>query len=196
MIENRFASSAPACQLIIALLVFAQIPILFGQVPSESIIYAMPWILAAYPVILICIIFMYRNDQFVDATLNAFLSGVLMGQNFVKGIVELVLMTGKVNVSEQLLLAGQAIDKWAFLAGGIVLLVACILEAGKSKMAAIGLFGGAAGFLSMTAFYSGVADICALAGGTGILILGIYLLYAGLAGLVNNACQREVLPVK
>ena len=46
MKEKKFASSIPACNMIIALLIFAQIPIMFGKADPNAIIYALPWLLA------------------------------------------------------------------------------------------------------------------------------------------------------
>ena len=194
--EKKFASSIPACNLIIALLIFAQIPIMFGIVDGSAIIYALPWLLAAFPVLLICIIFMFVNGDFVDATINAVLSGVLMGQNFVRGIIALTMYNAGVEASAELVMASYAIDMWVYLAGGIILVIAGWLCHFQSKMGAAGVWCGAAGFLSLAAMYAGFGQIFGLIGGIGMVILGIYLLYSGLALLVNTAMQASVFPLK
>lgn len=196
MEDKKWASSIPACNLVIALLIFAQIPIMFGSAAANAIIYALPWILAAYPVILICIVIMYKNGDFVDATMNALLSGVLMGQNFVRGIIALVLLQSGTEVSMELMLSSFAIDKWVYIAGGIVLLAAGWLAHFQSKMAATGIWAGAIGFLSLAAVYSGFGDIFGLIGGVGLVVLGVYLFYSGIAMLLNGAMQKTVLPLK
>ena len=109
MENKRFASSIPACGLVIGLLIFAQIPIMTGKADPNAIIYAMPWLLAAFPVILICIVFMYLNGEFVDATMNAVLSGVLMGQNFVRGIIALNMYNADSAPTPELLMSSYAI---------------------------------------------------------------------------------------
>lgn len=196
MDNNKKASSISACQLIIALLVFAQIPIMFGKVESHAIVYMLPWVMAAFPLILICIVFMYKNGEFLAATMNAFLSGVMMGQNFVRGIIELQFITSGTKMSESLLQASQTIDMWAFLAGGIILLVGSIVEFVGCKMAGIGLFAGSIGFFCMSAMYAGLGGSFGTAAGVLILILAVYLLYGGLAQLVNNSLNKEILPVR
>lgn len=194
--DNKFASSIPACNMIVALLIFAQIPIMFGNASSDAIIYALPWLLAAFPVILICIIIMYKNGDFVDATLNAILSGVLMGQNFVRGIIALELLKSGVSASEELILSGYAIDKWVYLCGGIILLVAGWLSHFQCKMGAVGVCAGAIGFLALAATYAGFGSAFGLIGAIGLVILAVYLLYSGLAILVNTAMQKQMLPLK
>lgn len=195
MENKRFASSIPACNMIIALLIFAQIPIMFGKADPNAIIYALPWLLAAFPVILLCIIFMFINGDFVDATLNAILSGVLMGQNFVRGLIALSMFNAGTAVSPELMMSSFAIDKWVYLAGGIILLFAGWLAHFNSKMAAT-----ASGWchrLPGTGGYEcGFGQLFGLIGSIGLVILGVYLLYSGLALLLNTAMQKEVLPLK
>lgn len=195
MENNKFASTIPACNMIIALLIFAQIPIMFGLAPANAIIYAMPWILAAFPVLLICIVIMFKNGDFVDATINAVLSGVLMGQNFVRGIIALTMLNAGTQPSPDVLAASAAIDAWVYLAAGIILLVGGWLAHFMSKLAATGIWAAAIGFLSLAAMYSGLGQIFGLIGAIGLVALGVYLLYSGLAILVNTAMQKQLLPL-
>ena len=196
MESKRFASSIPACGLVIGLLIFAQIPIMTGKADPNAIIYAMPWLLAAFPVILICIVFMYLNGEFVDATMNAVLSGVLMGQNFVRGIIALNMYNADSAPTPELLMSSYAIDMWVYLAGGVILLFAGWLAHFQSKMAACGIWAGAIGFLALAAMYCGLGSAFGLVGAIGLIILAVYLLYSGIAGLLNTAMQKEVLPIR
>jgi hypothetical protein len=195
--ENKtFASSIPACNMIIALLIFAQIPIMYGQADNNAIIYALPWLLAAYPLILICIVLMYKNGEFVDATMNAILSGVLMGQNFVRGIIALNMYNAGTSPTPEMLSSSYAIDCWVYLVGGIILLFAAWLSHFNSKMASVGILAGGIGFLALAATYAGFGSAFGLVGATGLVILACYLLYSGLAMMLNTAMQKTVLPLK
>ncbi len=195
MENNKFASTIPACNMIIALLIFAQIPIMFGLAPANAIIYAMPWILAAFPVLLICIVVMFKNGDFVDATINAVLSGVLMGQNFVRGIISLTMLNAGTQPTADILAASAAIDTWVYLAAGIILLVGGWLAHFNSKLSAAGVWASAIGFLSLSAMYAGFGQLFGLIGAIGLVTLGVYLLYSGLAILVNTAMQKKVFPL-
>lgn len=195
MENNKFASTIPACNMIIALLIFAQIPIMFGLAPANAIIYAMPWILAAFPVLLICIVVMLKNGDFVDATINAVLSGVLMGQNFVRGIISLTMLNAGTQPTADILAASAAIDTWVYLAAGIILLVGGWLAHFNSKLSAAGVWAAAIGFLSLSAMYAGFGQLFGLIGAIGLVTLGVYLLYSGLAILVNTAMQKKVFPL-
>lgn len=195
MEDKKYASTIPACGMIIAILIFAQIPIMFGKADPNAIIYALPWLLSAFPVLLLCIVFMFKNGEFVDATINAVLSGVLMGQNFVRGIIALTMYSNGVEVTPELMMSSYSIDKWVYLAGGIILLFACWLAHFGSKMAALGILAGAVGFLALSAMYAGFGSAFGTVGAIGLVVLGIYLLYSGIAGLLNTALGKKVLPI-
>ena len=83
-----------------------------------------------------------------------------------------------------------------YLAGGIILLFAGWLAHFNSKMAATGVWAGAIGFLALAAMNAGFGQLFGLIGSIGLVILGAYLLYSGLALLLNTAMQKEVLPLK
>lgn len=187
MNNKQKTSSVPACSLIIAMLIFAQIPILFGLAPEGAVIYALPWLLAAYPVLIVCIILMYKNGEFVDATLNALLSGVLMGQNFVRGIIDLVVLAAGAEVDPSLLQASHDIDKWIFLAGGVTLIFGGWIALHDHIAAGIGVWAGALGFICVAAVNAGFGEGFGTAGAAGIVIMGLYLFYTGISGLMKTA---------
>lgn len=196
MDNRRPASAIPACNMIIALLIFAQIPIMYGKAAPNAVIYAMPWLMSAFPIILICIVLMYKNGEFVDATMNAILSGVLMGQNFVRGIISLAMYSSGIEPSMELTMSSAAIDMWVYLVAGIILLTAGFLAFAQCKMAAIGIWAGGIGFLGLSGVYAGLGNAFGLIGATGLVVLAVYLLYAGLAIMINTAVSKAVLPLK
>jgi hypothetical protein len=196
MDNKHIASTIPACDLIIALLIFAQIPIMLGYADSNAIIYVLPWTLSAFPLILICIILMYINGEFVDATMNALLSGVLMGQNFVRGIISLSMYNAGVMPTEEMIMSSYSIDFWVYLVSGVILLIAGWLAHFNSKMAAIGIWAGGIGFLALAITYAGLGSVFGLIGAIGLIVLAVYLLYSGIALMLNTAMQKEVLPIR
>lgn len=196
MENGKWATSVPTCNLLIAILIFAQIPMMFGQAGADAVIYTLPWVLAAYPVILICIIIMYKNGDFVDATMNAILSGVIMGQNFVRGIMALTLLAAGQEIAPELTASGFAIDAWVYLLTGIILMVAGWLAHFGSMLAGIGVWSGSVGFFALSAMYAGFGEICGFVSGIGLTILAVYFLYAGLVGLVNIAVGKDVRHIK
>lgn len=196
MEHKSYASSIPACNMVISLLIFSQLPILFGKADPNAAIYTLPWQMAAYPVIFLCVALMYKNGEFVDATMNAILSSVLMGQNFVRGIITLSMYNSGRVADAGLVLSSYAIDKWVYMVSGCILLIASWLSHFSSKMATAGLLAGSIAFLSLAANYAGFGSVFSLAGAFGFVILGLYLLYSGLALLVNTALHKELLPIK
>jgi len=44
--------------------------------------------------------------------------------------------------------------------------------------------------------YAGISQFFGMVGAIGLVILGVYLLYSGIAMLLNMAMQKEILPIK
>lgn len=121
MNENKCASAAEACNLLLGLLIVAQFPIMFGMVSGNAVIQIIPWVLTAYPMILITVVLMYKNGDIVGATCNAVLSVVLMGQNFVKGILSLIYFVTDKKVPIEFARDTALIDGCAYLVGAVML---------------------------------------------------------------------------
>lgn len=188
--KKKSITTAPLCNLLVGLLIFIQAPILLGFAGQEATIGVLPWVLCAYPIIVIAVIFMIINGQLLDATVNGILSIVLLGQNFAKGLIWLSYTSSGSLPSADLQITMSLIDGLGFLVGSIVLAVVGALNFKSNKLAGICIWCCAIGFASLfLAFYSGIA-VFALIGAAGLLILAVFLLYAGIAELL--ACAKAL----
>lgn len=184
--NTKYATTAPLCNMLLGLLIIAQAPIMLGLVGGDAVIGVLPWVLAAYPAIIIAVIFMILDGQLLNATVNGVLSIVLMGQNFVKGIVYLAFAAQGAFSGPELVAAMALIDGAAYLVGGIILVAVGALNFSQSKLAGICIWCAAAGFICLFgASYLGVA-VFGLVGGIGLLILAIFLVYAGISELIGR----------
>ena len=194
METKKWAPSIPACNMLTAIVIFAQIPILSGQLDANGVIYALPWTFAAWPVLLICSVVMFKNGDFIDATLNMALGGALMGQNMVKGLIALLFYLSDKAIPAELLAARYAIDKWAYLICGTGLLFSAWMAHFQSKLATFCICSGSLGFLSLAAMFAGFGRFFGLIGLVGLVVLGTCRLYFGLAMMFNTAVQKKVFP--
>lgn len=194
MEPKKGTSSIPACNMLTAIIIFAQIPILSGQLDASGAIYALPWTFAAWPVLLICSVIMFKNGDFIDATLNTALGGALMGQNMMKGLITLLFFLSDKAIPAELLAARYAIDKWAYLICGLILLFSAWMAHFQSKLATFCICAGSIGFLSLAAMFAGFGRPWGLIGLIGLVVLGICRLYFGLAMMFNTAVQKKVFP--
>ena len=155
-------SAIPLCNMILGLLIIAQIPVMFGAISGAGTIWLAPWILCAYPVIVFCVIKMFRDGDMVEATINGVLSCVLMGQNAISGLIWLVFtLQGQLPPAE--VLVGMAmINGMAFLVGAI-------------SIGASGI-----GFLALFLLYYGFGDFFALIAACGLTILALFLLLSAI----------------
>lgn len=194
MEQNKYASSAEACNLLLGLLIVAQFPIMFGVAGSRAVIQMIPWVLTAYPMILITVVLMYKSGDIVGATCNAVLSVVLMGQNFVKGIMNLIYYVADKEVPVEFARDAALIDGWGYLVGVIMLVFIGWLAYGGCKIAGISIWAAAIGFLGLSLMYFGILPVGGLICGIGMGILAIWLIYSGIGGVVNKATGAQIFP--
>lgn len=194
MNDNKCASAAEACNLLLGLLIIAQFPIMFGLASSYATIQIIPWVLTAYPMIIITVVLMYKSGDIVGATCNAVLSVVLMGQNFVKGILALVYFVADKEIPVEFTMDAAMIDGCAYLVGAILLVFIGWLAFAGCKIGGVCIWAAAVGFLGLTLLYFGILPIGGLIGGIGLHILAIWLVYSGIGGVVNKATGKQIFP--
>lgn len=178
-----YASTIPLCNLVLGLLIIAQIPIMFGLVGGEATIGIVPWVLCAYPVIIVCVVRMFKNGELVDATVNGVLSAVLMGQNAILGLIYLAFSASGQPMPEAVSAGIAMISGMAFLAGAVILIPVSWLAFHNSKVAGVCILCAGIGFLSLFAMYYGAGQLFGLVGAIGLTILAVYLLLSGIAML-------------
>ena len=194
MNENKCASAAEACNLLLGFLIVAQFPIMFGMVSGNAVIQIIPWVLTAYPMILITVVLMYKNGDIVGATCNAVLSVVLMGQNFVKGILSLIYFVTDKKVPIEFARDTALIDGCAYLVGAVMLVFIGWLAFVGCRIAGVCIWASATGFLGLTLMYFGILSMGGLIAGIGLNILAVWLIYSGIGGIVNKATGKQICP--
>jgi hypothetical protein len=193
--EQKWADPGALGNLTIGLLIFAQAFLMFGVVDPLTRIALIPWVLTAFPVLLIVVVIQFRNGDFVMGTCNGLLGVVLMGQNFVKGIIDLCFVLADKTAPQGMIMGGFTVDAMSFTVGGLILLFVGFLAGFQSKWAALSVWAAGLGFIFIGLANFGLSQIFGLLGVIGLMIIALWLVYSGLAMLVNIAMQKEVLPM-
>lgn len=181
VVTKQFSSSAvPLMDMTVGMLIIAQIPIMFGVVSGPALAGIIPWVLCAYPLMLTCVIIMFKQGDLVDASVNGVLAVILMGQNAVLGIIQLCYSAAGTTMPAEVQAGIGAISGMAFLVGGIILIPVSFLAMKESKITGIALLCAGIGFVALFLMYYGFGQIFGLIGACGIIILGIYLLITGI----------------
>ena len=168
-------SAVPLCNMIVGMLIITQFPVMFGMISAEQTIWLLPWILCAYPMIIICVVKMFRDGAMMDATINGVLSVVLMGQNAIAAAIYLAYSSQGATVPPEVMGGMALINGMAFLAGACILLPFSYLLFKGNKVAGICVACAGIGFLSLFPTYWGIANL-GLVAGIGLTILGVFLL--------------------
>lgn len=193
---HTWCSPGALGNLTIGLLIMAMVPLMFGTVDPSTIIMTLPWTIPAYPVILLVVVLQFREGDLVGATANGVLGAVLMGQNFVRGLLALgVVLTGH-PLPDAAAAGGAKVNGFAYLVGGLILLVvAWLATVGVSAVGGLGVACGALGFLSVSAAEFGLGSTFGKVGSVGLTIIAVWLLYSGLAMLISGVTRRPSLPL-
>jgi len=193
--DKKWADPSALGNMTIGLLILAQAFLLFGKVDPLTRIAVIPWILTAFPVLLIVVVIQYRIGDSVGAAANGLLGTVLLGQNFVKGMIDLAFVLSGKTPPAGLIMGGLAVDGMAFVIAGIILLFVGYLAGYGSKWTAFSIWAAAIGFILIAAAYFGFNPVLALIGVCGLMIVGLWLVYLGIAIMVNGALQKTLLPM-
>ncbi len=195
MSEQKWGNPNALGDLTIGLLILAQAFLLFGKVDPLTKIAVVPWLSTGFAILLIVVVVQLRNGDFVGATASGLLGAVLLGHNFVRGIIDLVFLVSGKTPSQEIITGGYTVDGMAFLCSGIILLSMGYLLGHETKWGAFSVWAAALGFLSLAATNLGLGTIFGRIGVWGLMIMAVWLIYSGIASLVNGAMQEVVLPL-
>jgi succinate-acetate transporter protein len=146
--------------------------------------------------VFVLVILEFKQGLFVDATMNGLLGIVLMGQGVIKGILMLNGINNGITLPADYTVASAAVSFVGFLIPVFMLLIAGFLAfMGFSRMmgfcvwcCALGFFGVALTNFTGNVMYAGL-------GGFGLIIMGIWLTYMGLAQMLNEGVGKTILPI-
>jgi hypothetical protein len=185
------------CNLVlgILLLVLAHTVFTKKMITPEVVIALAPWALMAFFVFLVVVIVSLRAGDIVGATANGLLGVILLGQFFVKGVFNLqMFLYGKAPTPE-MTAAGFHVDGIIFLCCGITVLFVGYLAGHMSWAAAVALWAIGAGLICTAIVSFGYLPFLGIVSSYGLLIIGVWFFYSGLAILVNTASRKQILPL-
>jgi len=192
---QNWADPSALANLTIGLLIFCQAFLMYGKVDPLTIIPVIPWVITGFVILIIVVVVQLRIGDFVGAAANGLLGAVLMGQNFVKGIISLEFVLHGKEVPAAMTAGGYTVDAMAFITAGIILIFIGRLAGYATRWGAIAVWAAAIGFLSLAAAYFGLGSNFAFIGVTGLMVIAAWLVYSGIAMLVNGALQKQILPM-
>jgi|GEM_PF-7119016 len=176
-------TAIPLCDMILGMLIIAQIPLMFGVVSGAATVGVIPWVLMAYPMIIVCVVLMFKNGELIDATINGVLSAVLMGQNAVTGTIYLVYTAAGQAIPAEVSAGMALISAFAYLVGAIILIPIGWLAFHGTKVGGTCILCAGVGFLALFFLYMGFGSLFGLIAAIGLQILAVYLLLTGISML-------------
>jgi Predicted membrane protein len=195
--ENKlWANVAPLTNITIGLMILTQWSMLTGKTGDYTSIALLPWLLPALILVFVLVILEFRQGLLIDATMNGLLGIVLMGQGVIKGLLMLNGINHGVTLPADYMIASAAVGAVGFLIPVFLLFIAGFLAfMGFSRTMGFCVWLCALGFLgvAITNFTGNV--IFAGFGGFGLIVMGIWLTYLGLAQILNEGAGKTILPI-
>jgi hypothetical protein len=194
--DKLWANVAPLTNITIGLMILTQWSMLTGTTGSYTSIALLPWLIPAFFLVFILVILEFKQGLFVDGTMNGLLGIVLMGQGIVKGILMLSGINNGVTLPEEYTIASAMVASVGFLIPVFLLLIAGFLAfMGFSRTMGFCVWLCALGFLGVAATNFTGNVIFAGLGGFGLIIMGLWLTYLGLAQMINEGTGKLILPI-
>jgi succinate-acetate transporter protein len=195
--ENKpWANVAPLTNITIGLMILTQWSMLTGKTGEYTNIALLPWLLPAFFLVFVLVVLEFKQGLLIDATMNGLLGIVLMGQGIFKGFLMLNGLNHGITFPPEYMAASAAVASVGFLIPVFLLFIAGLLSfMGFSRTMGVCVWLCALGFLgvAITNFTGNV--MFAGLGGFGLIIMGIWLTYLGLAQILNESTGKTILPI-
>ena len=191
MEEKRWADPNGLANVVTSFCIFAMSPMLMGK--TGATIGLIPWMLLALPIMLICIVGLFKNKDIVGAMANALLTCMALFNNFMHGVVELYCMGNGIELTEEMRTGMAYMDGGAYLAAAIFLIAVVFLAFQQNRAQAVGVALPMVAFFMLTAQNWGGFSF-GLVPGCLFILFGCWQLYSGCAIMIHEAAGRPVLP--
>ncbi|MBU4214227.1 MAG: hypothetical protein KJ792_06190 [Actinobacteria bacterium] len=181
--------------LALGVVICCLLPVLWGTADPGSIVAAIPWVMTAFPLLLLVVVVQLKAGDLLGATANGILGVVLLCQNFVQGLLVLAQVMSGHDLTAEVTAGAAPMNGFAYLASGILLLVVGVLVGRTTAWGACAMWAAGIGFTSLAAGSFGGASVFGTIGALGITIVGVWFFYSGVAMLVAGVVGRLVLPI-
>lgn len=193
--ESKWADPSAIGNLTNGLLILVQAFLMLGLAVPLTTIFLIPWIFMGTVVLVIVVVIQLKMGDLVGATANSILGIIVLGHFLVRGMIDLMFFLNGSVYSAEMISGSNHIEGIGFICTGIILLFVGYLGGFKSRLMAFFIWLAAAGFIlsSISCFasmpYLGIIGSCLL------LLVALWLIYSGIAILLNDMMQKQVLPL-
>lgn len=179
--EKKAAPAEPLCDILLALMLITMIPMMFGMVSGVGTIAYVPCVLMAYPVVIVGVVFMFKDGDVINATVNGVLTSSFLGQNAISGIIYLVYSVNEVEMPAEVQSGLAMFTGMSFLVAGIFVLALSVMTLKADKVFGVLLVIAGVGFLCYAGMNLGLGTAIGTVGSVCFVIFAVYMLYRGIS---------------
>lgn len=168
-----------------AVLVFSMIPMMFGMIDSTAVVGVLCWLVPCFIFVIIAVTLMLKHGSVASACLTATMTGVLLCNIGVRGLVLLGFMTRGQKIPQTIGASFDLISGGGFLTGAVFLLAVGVATIkGKNTVQGAAMVVAAVGFIFMALGAFGVSILTMV--GFCLLLLVVLLLFIGAIKTVSQ----------
>lgn len=177
------------------ILILIQAFLMLGLASPVTTIFFIPWISAGIAVLIIVVAIQLKIGDLIAATANSILGIIVLGHFCVRGIIDLMFIFNQSSYTPEMIMGSNQVEGIGFMCTAVILIFVGYLSGFKSSLMAVFIWLASAGFFlcSMANFVLmpqfGITGSCCL------IIVAVWLIYSGLAALLNGVMQKQVLPL-
>jgi hypothetical protein len=192
MNQEKISNPIILINVVTAVLIFCISPMLLGLVDNTVFIAAIPWIATAFPILLIGVVFLFKQGDSVNAASKGLVSGLVMCQTAFQGIIFLQYSAAGKQIPEALLKNFGAVSGAGFLAAAAFLcaLTFFYLKTNKKLHAFWEMFP-TIGFAFVGLANWGIAPVLGLIGGVLLVIFAFWLLISSITMVFDTTKPVE-----
>lgn len=174
------------------LCIFSMTPILLG-IEGASLYGCIPWMLAALPIFIVSIIWLFKSGELVSGLATAILSGITLIGNAYSALLELYIVSNNIALSPSNLSSIKISNGSVMLAASLILLLITFISLKKNKIQSFFLFIASLGFIGI-----GIGDLgllqLGIIPGICLFLFAIWQIYSGMGILVFHLSGNEHFP--
>ncbi|MDC7249577.1 MAG: hypothetical protein PQJ49_06660 [Sphaerochaetaceae bacterium] len=192
MTKNEYINLECLSNITTGLCIFSMTPILFG-LEGASIIGCIPWMIAALPIFIISIIWLFKSGDLVSGFATSILSGITLVGNAYSAMLELYIEGNNIALSNQTISSISISSGAVMLAAAFILLSLTLITLKENVLQAFFLFCACIGFLGISLNSLHILNLGILPGVL-LFVFALWQMYSGVGILIFSLKKEEVFP--
>jgi len=189
---NKYMNLESLANMTTGLCIFSMTPILLS-LDGATLFGCIPWMMAALPIFIISIIWLFKSGDLVSGLATSILSGITLIGNAYSAMIELFIESNGISLTNQNLRSINISNGSVMLAASFILLLITFISLKKNILQAIFIFIACLGFVGIGLGDLGILYL-GLFPGICLFIFAFWQIYSGMGIMVFHLTGEDRFP--